>query len=124
MLPTPTNTPVVQVNPLPTETPPGGQTTQTININLTVYFDANNNYTPELTEGVEDVTVAIYDNNTNELLAVGYTNEAGLIQFPPLLVTGPVRISIPYLQFNQITIGDSNIFIRIAPWPSLSGGAT
>jgi hypothetical protein len=80
-----------------------------------------NNFIPELTEGVEDVAVAIYDNNSNELLAFGYTNEAGAIHFGPLLVTGPVRISIPYLQFNQITTGDSNIFIRIAPWPAAPG---
>jgi hypothetical protein len=121
--PQPTSTPDVQVNPLPTETPLGGQTTQEININLTVYYDANNDFMPDLTEGVEGVAVAIYDNNTNDLLAFGNTNEAGMIHFGPLLVTGPVRISIPYLQFNQITVGDSNILIRIAPWPAAPGAS-
>jgi hypothetical protein len=116
--PLPTSTPIVQVNPLPTETPVGGQTTQNININLTVYYDANNNFTPELTEGVEDVTVYFYENNTGELLGVGSTNEAGVIHFGPVLATGPVRISIPYFQFNQITTSNANIFLRIAPWPA------
>jgi hypothetical protein len=118
--PTPTSTPVVLVNPLPTETPFGGQSAQIVNVSLTVYYDANNNFTPELTEGVEDVAVALYDNNS-ELLAYGFTNEAGVVNFDPLSVTGPIRISIPYLQFNQIITSDVNIFLRIAPWPAAPG---
>ena len=69
-----------------------------ISFELTVYYDSNLNFTPELTEGVEDVGVAIYDNMTNELLAFGYTNEAGTIRFSSLTVTGMIR------SFNQIAI--------------------
>ncbi len=87
-----------------------------ISFELTVYYDSNLNFTPELTEGVEDVGVAIYDNMTNELLAFGYTNEAGTIRFSSLTVTGMIRISIPFLQFNQIATGDSNVFIRVSPF--------
>jgi hypothetical protein len=81
-----------------------------------VYFDANQNFTPELTEGVENVAVAVYDNTTNELLAFGYTNESGVIRFSSLVVSGAVRVSIPYLQFNQVGTGTSNVFIRVAPF--------
>lgn len=112
---TPTSTPNVQVQPLPTNTPvaPLGRE---ISFELTVYFDENRNFTPELTEGVEDVGVSIYDNTTNELLAFGYTNEAGTIRFSSLTVSGMIRVSIPFLQFDQIATGDSNIFIRVSPF--------
>ena len=82
------------------------------------------NFTPELIEGVEDVAVAIYDNITGELLAFGYTNEAGMIRFSSLLVSGAVRISIPFFQFNQVVVGDATIAIRIAPMqPPPAGGS-
>jgi hypothetical protein len=112
---TPTPTPNVVINPLPTTTPPAS-TGRTVDFDLTVYFDANENFTPELTEGVEDVAVAVYDNTTGELLAFGYTNEAGVIRFSSLVVSGAVRVSIPYLQFNQVGTGTSNVFIRVAPF--------
>jgi hypothetical protein len=112
---TPTPTPNVVIMPLPTTAPPAS-TGRTVDFDLTVYFDANQNFTPELTEGVEDVAVAVYDNTTSELLAFGYTNEAGVIRFSSLVVSGAVRVSIPYLQFNQVGTGTSNVFIRVAPF--------
>ncbi len=111
----PTATPNVQVMPLPTSTPVAAAG-RSVNFELTVYYDSNLNFTPELTEGVEDVGVAIYDNMTNELLAFGYTNETGTIRFSSLTVSGMIRVSIPFLQFSQIVTGDSNIFIRVAPF--------
>jgi hypothetical protein len=120
---TPTPTPNIIITPLPTSTPISGGT-QTITLDLTVYFDANMNFTPELIEGVEDVAVAIYDNVTGELLAFGYTNEAGMIRFSSLVVSGAVRISIPFFQFNQVVVGDATIAIRIAPMqPPPAGGS-
>lgn len=119
---TPTPTPNVIIQPLPTSTPPvsGGRS---VDFDLTVYYDANQNFTPELTEGVEDVAVAVYDNTTNELLAFGYTNEAGVIRFNSLTASGAIRVSIPYLQFNQVGTGNSNVFIRVAPF-LLPGGTS
>jgi len=111
---TPTPTPNIQVIPLPTSTP-AAATGQTVSFDLTVYYDANLNFAPELTEGVENVAVQIYDNLTNELLAFGYTNEAGTVRFSSLTLSGMIRISIPFLQFSQVTTGNSNIFIRVAP---------
>lgn len=123
LTPQPTPKPIIQIVPLPTNTPAPGQQ-PTINLNLTVYFDRNLNFTPELTEGVEDVAIAIYDNATAELLAFGYTNETGAIRFGALAVSGPVRISIPFLQFNQVVTGDASIFIRIAPMQPLPPGGS
>jgi hypothetical protein len=119
---TPTPTPNVIIQPLPTSTPAvsGGRS---VDFDLTVYYDANRNFTPELTEGVEDVAVAVYDNTTNELLAFGYTNEAGVIRFSSLVASGAIRISIPYLQYNQVGTGNSNVFIRVAPF-LLPGGTS
>jgi hypothetical protein len=119
---TSTPTPNVIIQPLPTSTPPVS-TGRQVDFDLTVYFDANQNFTPELTEGVEDVAVAVYDNTTNELLALGYTNEAGVIRFSSLIATGAIRISIPYLQFSQVGTGNSNVFIRVAPF-LLPGGTS
>ncbi len=123
LTPQPTPRPVIQIIPLPTHTPVA-VFQPTINLNLTVYFDRNLNFTPEIIEGVEDVAVAIYDNSTGELLAFGYTNETGAIRFGALAVSGPVRISIPFLQFNQVATGDATIFIRIAPMQPLPPGGS
>lgn len=110
----PTPTPNIQFVPLPTATPiaTGGRE---IGFNLTVYYDENLNFTPDLTEGVEDVGVAIHDATTNELLAFGYTGENGSVRFSELIVSGTIRISIPFLQFDQIATGDSDVLIRVAP---------
>jgi hypothetical protein len=86
-----------------------------VSIEITVYFDANLNYVAELAEGVENMGVAVYDNMTGELLAFGSTNEAGTIRFGPLVVPGTLRISIPFLQFEQIVVGDTTFDIRVAP---------
>ncbi len=110
----PTPRPVVQIVPLPTNTP-AAQIEQAVSLNLTVYYDENEDFRAELTEGVEDLAVAVYDNLTNELLAFGFTNEAGMIRFGSLAVGGSLRISIPFMQYNQLVTGTSNIFIRVAP---------
>ena len=114
---TPTPRPNVQINPLPSPTPAGGPQ-QTDNLNITVYYDSNLNYTPELTEGIADIAVALYEQATGQLLAFGYTNEAGMIQFGGVTAVGPTRVSIPYLKYSQlVTNTQANILIRVAPQP-------
>jgi hypothetical protein len=120
-LPTPTP-PIILIVPLPTK-PPDVVTGQVANVEITVYFDANLNYIPELAEGVENLGVAIYDNVTGELLAFGSTNEAGNIRFGPLVVPGTIRISIPFLQFEQIAVGDVEFDVRVAPLQPLPVGS-
>lgn len=114
---TPAPPPLVQIQPLPTATPStGGQ--RLVTINVTLYYDSNNNFMPELTEGIVDAAVALYANNTGQLLAFGYTNEAGMIRFDSILATGPLRVFVPFLNYSQVVVGDdSNILIRVAPRP-------
>lgn len=112
---TPPAPPLVQINPLPTPTPAsGGQ--RLANVNVTLYYDSNNNYMPELTEGILDVAVALYDNTSGQLLAFGYTNETGSIRFENISAAGALRVSVPFLSYSQVVFGDeSNILIRVAP---------
>ena len=79
--PSPTPRPVVVIQPLPTATP-AGPPVQQINLEITVYYDLNNNFTPESTEGVMDVAVAVYDNASGQLLSLGFTNGDGRVLVP------------------------------------------
>ncbi len=109
--------PIIQVQPLPTVTPVGGGQ-QAVTINVTVYYDANFNYLPELNEGVQSLAVALYENATGNLLAFGSTNAAGTVTFASIATTGAVRVSVPFLNYNQVVVGGSaTILVRIAPQP-------
>ena len=113
-VPTP---PAVQFQPLPTATPvSGGEGTTAINV--TIYYDANGNFMPELTEGIVDTAVALYENNSGKLLLFGSTNEAGLVRFDSVTAVGPVRVVVPFLNYTQIVTGENaNILVRVAPQP-------
>jgi hypothetical protein len=115
LLPTPVPPPIIDFQPLPTATPAVG-VRQTTSVKVTVYYDSNFNYMPELTEGVSDVAVELFDNTTGQLLAFGYTNEAGVILFDAVTSTGAVRIDVPYLNYSMVVVGSSaNILLRIEP---------
>jgi hypothetical protein len=118
LTPSPTATPpAVQFQPLPTATPFGGGQ-QNIAINVTVYYDTNFNFLPEMNEGIMDVAVALYDNASGSLIAFGSTNEAGSVSFTSLTAAGPVRVVVPFLNYNQVVVGgSSNILLRVAPQP-------
>lgn len=113
---TPTPSPTVGVRPIPTVVP-----TQiilpTVNLTVLIYYDQNNNFTPETNEGIMDVVATLHDNSTGQLLAYGYTNDAGVVRFGPYQVTGStVRLSVPYLNFVQIVpVSTTNVQIRVAP---------
>ena len=112
---TPAAPPRVEINPLPTATPAAGGG-RIATVNVTLYYDANDNYMPELTEGIVDVAVALYDNTTGQLLAFGYTNETGTIRFENIATAGALRVSVPYLNYSQVVFGDnSNILLRVSP---------
>ena len=112
--PTPTPRPAVVIVPLPTATPMGQQM-QEISVNVTIYYDANLNYTPELTEGIRDVSVALYDNASGQLLGFGSTNDAGMIHLGPIPVRGAARLEVPFLAFSQIIIhNEPDIRVRVA----------
>jgi hypothetical protein len=115
--PTPAPPPVVQFQPLPTSTPAGGGT-QSATINVTLYYDTNNNFLPELTEGIVNAAVALYDNGTGELLSFGNTNETGVARFTAVNAAGAVRVVVPFLNYSQVVVGDNaDILVRVAPQP-------
>lgn len=115
--PTPAPPPIVDFVPLPTSTPPAS-TQQTTSVQVTIYYDSNLNFTPELNEGVMDVAVELYDNATGELIAFGYTNEAGVVRFDSISSSGAVRVEVAYLSYSQVVTGASaNILLRIEPRP-------
>jgi len=117
-IPSPTPLPpVVQFQPLPTPTSAVVEQ-PTASIALTLYYDSNENFMPELTEGIVDLAVALFDSVSGRLIAFGYTNEAGVIRFDSITTSGAVRVSVPFLNYNQIVIGDSaTILLRVAPQP-------
>ena len=87
-------------------------------MNVTLYYDANNSFTPELTEGIMDTAVALYDNATSQLVAFGYTNEAGMAQFSNIETGGAIRVDVPFLNYSQVVLAsNSEILIRVAPQP-------
>jgi hypothetical protein len=117
LVPTTAPPPVVGWQPLPTATPvTAAQNTTTVQV--TVYYDSNFNFTPELTEGIMDVAVELYDNATGELLAFGYSNEAGTVRFDAIASSGAVRVEVAYLNYSQVVVGASaNILLRVEPRP-------
>lgn len=114
---TPPPPPIVDVQPLPTVTPAaGGAVNATIRV--TVYYDANNNFLPELNEGIVNAAVSLTDNSTGQLLSFGHTNEAGVVQFTNVNSIGAIRVDVPFLNHSQIVSGGSSeILIRVAPLP-------
>ncbi|MDX1663245.1 MAG: PPC domain-containing protein [Candidatus Promineifilaceae bacterium] len=115
--PSPTPRPVIIINPLPTATPIGGGQ-QGVTAQITVYLDSNLNSMPELTEGIADVAVFLYDAASGQLLQVGFTNEAGTVRFGPVATTGALRVAIPFFDFSRTVTGpDANIVLRIVPRP-------
>lgn len=117
LTPSPVVVPEVTIQPLPTATPPvGSQGVSTVNV--TVYYDSNFNFTPEVNEGIIDVAVALFDNANGRLIAFGYTNQAGVVRFDAVPSSGSVRVEVPLLSFSQIVgPGESNIAVRVAPLP-------
>jgi hypothetical protein len=114
---TPAPPPVVQFQPLPTSTPAGGGT-QSATINVTLYYDSNNNFLPELTEGIVNAAVALYDNGTGELISFGHTNETGVARFTGINAAGAVRVVVPFLNYSQVVLGNNaEILVRVAPQP-------
>ncbi|MDA0245021.1 MAG: pre-peptidase C-terminal domain-containing protein [Chloroflexi bacterium] len=114
--PTPTPPSIVQIVPLPTATPlapVGGNTTD---LTVILYYDQNSNFTPELDEGIMDMAVSVFDGVSGQLLSFGYTNEAGLLRFTIAAPSNILRVSVPFLGFNQTVVaGTPEVRLRVVP---------
>jgi hypothetical protein len=106
-----TPTPVAATTPVPRFIP----------VSLLVYYDAQDDNMPGAGEGIAGISAQAYDVVTNQLLAQGFTDEQGHLEFT-VSAQGPVRVSVPFFGFSQLVAGEgASIYLRVPPQP-LSGG--
>jgi hypothetical protein len=113
---TATPTPVVQVRPFslapPTATP---LPLQSLHLAVTLYYDENNNNAPDASEGVVGVEVRALDSSSNQILAQTFTDGYGHAALT-VTATGEVRLSVPYLGYNQsIRPPGKELVMRLTP---------
>jgi hypothetical protein len=117
LLPFGTPTPEVQVRPivvpgLPTPTLPP---MKLVTIGVTIFYDENNNRAPDASEGVSGISIRVLDGLSNGMLGQTFTNSQGHAALT-VTVVGKVRLSIPYLGYNQsIEPPGQEVSIRLAP---------
>jgi hypothetical protein len=116
--PTPSQTPTqpsIQVRPLPTATPLGQPPVARVPINLQVYYDLNNNRSPDPGEGVIGVSARVVDVTTGQELASGLTDEFGFASFT-VEASGVVRLVVPYFNESRLITSGASVALRIAPY--------
>jgi len=107
-----TPTPVPAVTPAPRFVP----------IKIIIYYDANGDGQPGAGEGIGGLSVLAYEAATNKLLAQGFTNELGSLEFT-VAAQGPVQVKVPFLGFSQLAgIEGADIHLRVPPTPGSPGG--
>jgi hypothetical protein len=119
----PTPHPGLTVRPLTTPTPAPVTTPapRFIPIRLLVYYDGNDDQQPGAGEGISGISAQAYEVATNQLLAQGFTDERGNLEFT-VAAQGPVRVSVPFFGFSQLVASEgASIYLRVPPQP-LSGG--
>jgi len=130
--PTPSGPPIasptpsenITVRPLTTPTPASVTTPapRFVPISLLVYYDGNGDHQPGAGEGIAGISAQAYEVATNQLLAQGFTDDQGNLEFT-VASSGPVRVSVPFFGFSQLVTGEgASIYLRIPPQP-LPGGA-
>ena len=117
--PAPTPVQELAVRPLTTPTPPSGPAATPVSrfipINLLVYYDSNNDRQPGAGEGIAGISAQAYEAATNQLLAQGFTDEQGNLEFT-VSAQGPVRVSLPFFGFSQLVAGEgASVYLRIPP---------
>jgi hypothetical protein len=133
-----TATPRPSESPVATPTPAEGLTVRTLTtptpvpamtpaprfvpITLLVYYDGNDDRQPGAGEGIGGISAQAYEVVTNQLLAQGFTDEQGNLEFT-VSAQGPVRVSVPFFGFSQLVAGEgASIYLRVPAQP-LPGGA-
>ncbi len=111
---TPTPMPPVSIRPLPTATP-AGPPKQTIDIELRVFYDRNENNQPDASEGVIGLQVQVYDMTDGSQLAQSYTDDRGLVTFS-VSALGMVKVVVPYMNFHVIVPPNGGTLqVRVSP---------
>ena len=99
--PAPTQPPQLRVQtfslapPTPTPLP-----LQPIVVQLTVYYDENDNQAPDINEGVTGINMQILDSLTNRVLGQTFTNHEGHATLF-ISATQEIRLTVPYLGYSQ-----------------------
>lgn len=107
--------PLVQIVPLPTATPAVPVSAMS-DVQVVLYYDNNMDFIPQLDEGIMDMAVYAYDGTTGQLLSFGYTNEAGMLRLSVSASTNVLRLSVPFLGFNQtVAAGTTEVRLRVVP---------
>jgi hypothetical protein len=106
-----TPTPVPVTTPAPRFVP----------IRLLVYYDGNSDQQPGAGEGISGISAQAYEVATNQLLAQGFTDDQGNLEFT-VAAQGLVRISVPFFSFSQLVGGEgASIYVRVPPQSLPSG---
>jgi hypothetical protein len=83
-------------------------------VELSVYYDENDNRAPDISEGVSNVSVRVLDYQTNQLLGHVFTDQFGHARLMVAAV-GQVRLSVPYLGYSEAVKAPGEAFtIRLA----------
>ena len=105
----------------PTPVPATTPAPRFIPISLLVYYDANDDHQAGAGEGIAGVSAQAYEAATNQLLAQGFTDEQGSLEFT-VAAQGPVRVSVPFFGFSQLVAGEgASIYVRVPPQPLPEG---
>ena len=116
-VPEATPTPVVRVRPLsPSPPTPTLRPLQSLTVNLTIYYDGNDNRAPDASEGVVGVSVRLLDGVNNRLLGQVFTDAYGHVTLTIAAASDEVRVSVPYLGYNQaVRPPGKALAIRLVP---------
>jgi len=118
---TSTSVPALTVRTLTTPTPAVVETPvpRFIPISILVYYDANGDRQPGAGEGISSISSYAYESATNQLLAQGFTDDLGALNFT-VAAQGTVRVDVPFFGFSQVVSGDGvSIYLRVPPHSSL-----
>lgn len=121
--PTPSRGLSVRLRATPSPAPPvTTPSSRFIPINLLIYYDADKDHRPSSGEGISGISAQAYEVATNQLLAQGFTDGQGSLEFT-VAPRGSARVAVPFLSFSQLVTGEgADIVIRVPPH-SLAGGA-
>ncbi len=119
--PTPAEGLTVRTLTTPTPVPAATPAPRFVPITLLVYYDGNDDRQPGAGEGIAGISAQAYEVATNQLLAQGFTDEQGNLEFT-VAAQGPVRVSVPFFGFSQLVAGEgASIYLRVPAQPLLGG---